>query len=203
MLRLENVSKSYGSIKVLENLSLKVENCSIVCITGRSGCGKSTLLKVIALIAKPDNGVLMIEGEDISKLNGTAIEMLRKKRIAYSFQEPLLIPYMTALENLTEVIEVRREKAIEMLSLLGLANRINHRPSKLSVGEKKRVDIARAILRESSILVADEPLSNLDPLTGAQVTELLKAHAKGGGTVIYSSVDPAEGKFADHVMTID
>jgi ABC-type lipoprotein export system ATPase subunit len=202
MIKLEGVSKSYGSIRVLENFSFDVEAGSSLCIVGRSGCGKSTLLKLVALIARPDRGSIVIEGRKVNGLNEAELEELRKEKIAYSFQEPLLIPYMTALENLTEIIGVQRERAVDMLSQLGLSDRLNHKPSKLSAGEKKRVDIARAVLRRSPVLVADEPLSNLDPSTGLKVMELLRAHAQNGGTVVYSSVEPSDAKFADSVINM-
>ena len=202
MIKVESVSKSYGSIKVLENFSFEVEAGKSICIVGRSGCGKSTLLKLVALIAMPDRGNIVIEGRKVNELNQAELEEFRRENVAYSFQEPLLIPYMTALENLTEVIGVQRERAVEALSQLGLSNRLNHRPSKLSTGEKKRVDIVRAVLKGSQVLVADEPLSNLDSSMGLKVMELLKAHAQNGGTVVYSSVEPSDAKFADKTITM-
>ena len=202
MIRLESIHKSYGSIRVLENVSISIETGRVLCILGRSGCGKSTLLKVIALIAKPDQGNLTIDGKNVTGQNEAKIEELRKEKIAYSFQEPLLIPYMTAIENLTEVIGIQKEKAVELLSQLGLSDRLNHKPSKLSVGEKKRLDIARALLKDSAVLIADEPLSNLDPTTGLKVMELLRMHAHKGGTVVYSSVEPSDAKFADSIINM-
>jgi ABC-type lipoprotein export system ATPase subunit len=202
MIKLEGVSKSYGSIKVLENFTFDAEAGSAVCIIGRSGCGKSTLLKLVALIARPDRGSITIEGRNVTGLNEAELEELRRETIAYSFQEPLLIPYMTALENLTEVIEVQSEKAVEVLSQLGLSNRLNHQPSKLSVGEKKRVDIARAVLKKSTLLVVDEPLSSLDPSASLKVMELLREHAQTGGIVVYSSVEPSDARFADRVINM-
>lgn len=202
MIRLEGVYKSYGSIRVLENFSFNLEAGKSLCIVGRSGCGKSTLLKVIALIAKPDQGNITIDGKNANEQNEAKLEKLRKEKIAYSFQEPLLIPYMTAIENLTEVTGTQKEKAVELLSQLGLSDRLNHKPSKLSAGEKKRVDIARALLKGSAVLVADEPLSNLDPTTGLKVMEMLRVHAQNGGTVVYSSVEPSDAKFADSIINM-
>jgi len=202
MIKLDRVSKSYGAIKILENISVNAEPGKSVCVVGRSGCGKSTLLKIIALIAKPDQGSIQIDGLEVTKLSEVALEKVRKEKIAYSFQEPLLIPYMTALENITEMANIGRDKAVEKLSYLGLSSRLYHKPSKLSVGEKKRVDIARAILREIPILIADEPLSNLDHSSGLKVMELLKEHTTNGGTVVFSSVEPSEAKFADNVITM-
>ncbi len=202
MISLEGIHKSYGSIKVLENFSFNLEAGKSICIMGRSGCGKSTLLKVIALIAKPDRGNIIIDGKNVDEQNEAELEELRKDKIAYSFQEPLLIPYMTALENLTEILGAEKEKAAEMLSQLGLSDRLSHKPSKLSAGEKKRVDIARALLKKSALLVADEPLSNLDPTTGVKVMELLRTYTQNGGTVVYSSVEPSDAKFADIIINM-
>jgi ABC-type lipoprotein export system ATPase subunit len=202
MIKLKGIFKSYGSIKVLEDFSLDIDAGSSVCLVGRSGCGKSTLLKVIALIARPDRGNVIIDGKRIKELNEAELEEIRKNKIAYSFQEPLLIPHMSALENLTEIIGAQRERAIEVLSQLGLSDRLNHRPAKLSAGEKKRVDIARAVLKGASLLIADEPLSNLDPSTGVEVMELLRAHSQNKGTVVYSSVEPSDARFADIMINM-
>lgn len=202
MIKLQDVSKSYGSIKVLENFAHDFEAGSIICILGRSGCGKSTLLKIIALITQPDQGKVTINDKSTAKLNAAELEELRRNNIAYSFQEPLLIPYLTALENLTWVIEVQNDEAVEALSQLGLSKRLDHQASKLSVGEQKRVDLARALLKKSKLLVADEPLSSLDPATGLKVMDLLKKHAQAGGTVVYSSVEPSDAKFADTVINM-
>jgi len=202
MLKLEGVYKSYGAIRVLENFSLDAEQAKSVCIVGRSGCGKSTLLKIIALIASPDKGQMWLNGTETSRLREAELDVFRRDNVAYSFQEPLLIPYMSALENLTEIVGVKKENAVELLSQLGLSERLGHMPSKLSVGEKKRVDVARALLRGSSLLVADEPLSNLDPSTGVRVMELLNRHARNGGMVVYSSVEPSDARFADFVVNM-
>ena len=202
MLKLEGVYKSYGAIRVLENFGLDTDRAKSVCIVGRSGCGKSTLLKIIALIASPDKGQMWLNGTETSRLSQAELDVLRRDNVAYSFQEPLLIPYMSALENLTDIVGAEKENAVELLSQLGLSERLDHMPSKLSVGEKKRVDVARALLKGSSLLVADEPLSNLDPSTGVRVMELLNGHAKNGGTVVYSSVEPYDARFADYTISM-
>jgi len=202
MIKLEGVYKSYGAIRVLENFSYEFEEAKAICIVGKSGCGKSTLLKIIALIAAPDKGLVLLNGREINGFDEWELDLVRKEKIAYSFQEPLLIPYMTTLENLTEILGAEKEKAVEMLSKLGLSDRLSHMPSKLSVGEKKRVDVARAVLKGSVLLVVDEPLSNLDPSMGLKVMELLKAHARNGGTVVYSAVEPSDARFADCVINM-
>lgn len=202
MIHLNGISKSYGAIKVLENVSLEIQKGTILAIIGHSGSGKSTLLKIVALITKPDTGVITIDGQQINGLTEGRVQEIMKTKVAYSFQEPLLIPYLTALENITAVLQVKSKDAIEVLSRLGLSERLNHRPSKLSGGEKKRVDIARAILRDRPLLVTDEPLSSLDPSSGLKVMTLLKEYTQNGGTLIYSSVDPANVKFADSTFSL-
>ena len=202
MITLESVYKSYGAIKVLEGVSLQIEPGKSLCILGKSGCGKSTVLKLIALMTRPDKGGLFIDGRDVTKMTETEIEAMRRGSIAYTFQEPLLIPYITALENITLVLGTPKDDAVDLLTHLGLGERLNQRPPRLSGGEKKRVDIARAILKGSSILVADEPLSNLDPDSGSKVIELLTRHASEGGVLVYSSVEPVQAKFADEVVAM-
>ena len=121
---------------------------------------------------------------------------MRRQKVSYTFQEPLLIPYISVLENITEVTGAAKDKAVEILTQLGLGERLSHRPGKLSGGEKKRVDVARAILRGMPILLADEPLSNLDPETGDKMMEVLKSHAEQGGTLVYSCVEPSDTKYS-------
>jgi ABC-type lipoprotein export system ATPase subunit len=202
-LRLENIYKSYGAIKVLEGIDLTIQKNKSVCVLGRSGCGKSTLLKVIALLTRPDSGKLYIDDRDITGMQQEELDILRSNLVAYSFQEPLLLPYLTAIENITVLLNVEEKKALEIINELGLGERAMHRPTKLSGGEKKRLDIARAILRNCPILVADEPLSNLDPDSASKVINLLKRHKERGGIVIYSSVDPSGAEYADNVVNME
>lgn len=202
-LTLDNIYKNYGAIRVLEGITLKIERGSSLCLLGRSGCGKSTLLKVISLLTKPDSGRVYFDGKDITSSQESEVEEIRRRFISYSFQEPLLMPYLTALENLTFVLGVEEDRAIDVLTELGLKERISHKPQKLSVGEKKRVDLSRAFLRDCPILIADEPLSNLDPDSGSKVMQLLDRHKEKGGIVAYSSVNPAEAEYADIVINLE
>jgi ABC-type lipoprotein export system ATPase subunit len=209
------VSKSYGAIKILENVNIRVEKGQTFCIIGPSGCGKSTLLKVMALITRADKGVVTINGTDIhnaSLTDNSQLDRIRSSVISYSFQESLLLPYLSALDNIVTVLSpIKKEEssgnhleneAKNMLSKLGLANRLQHYPSKLSVGEKKRVDLARALLKGSELLIADEPLSNLDPDIGNIVMDLLKERAQKGAAVVYSSVSPSDSRYADRTYSI-
>lgn len=202
MIELKDGYKNYGAIRAVEGVNLRVEDGKSLCLLGRSGCGKSTILKLIALITRLDSGRLLMNGKEVSSMTDAEMDRFREENIAYSFQEPLLIPYITALDNLTVITGTPKTKAAEMLISLGLGDRLNHKPPKLSGGEKKRVDVARAVLKGSPILVTDEPLSSVDPENGAKVMALLKAHADNGGIVIYSSVDPSQAKFADYVVSV-
>lgn len=211
-LSLEGIWKSYGAIKVLENVSLHIETGKSHCIIGRSGCGKSTLLKIIALMTRADRGNVVFDGININNPSGMEENQFRASAVSYSFQEPLLLPFLNALDNVVLVLgptSTRKDstrhledEARTMLSRLGLSKRLNHFPSGLSVGEKKRVDIARALVRDSKLLVADEPLSNLDPETGELVMELFKEYIRKGGTLVYSSVNQSESKYADEVFNL-
>ncbi len=202
MIELIDVWKSYGAVNVLKGATLIVEEGKPLCLLGKSGCGKSTLLKLMALITRPDKGKILFDGKDLAIMTDAEMNQSRREKISYTFQEPLLMPYLSALENVSELTGVPKVKAIEVLTRLGLGDRLNHRPSKLSGGEKKRVDIARAMLRCSPVMVADEPLSNLDSETGKNVMELLKERADGG-ILIYSSVEPTETKYASRVINME
>src|SRR5437016_8467616 len=207
MISLEGVTKSYGSLTVLENLMLSVARGESLCIAGPSGCGKSTLLKLIALISYPDAGSIFIDGKDASSERSSEREGFRNS-IGYSFQEPLLLPYLSAIENIVDVVSKptstvqRRKEAQQTLSQLGMLERAGHLPSKLSVGEKKRVDLARALYRNPTLLVADEPFSSLDPGTGRLVAKTLRDYVGRGGTLTYSSVDPRKQDIADRTLDL-
>lgn len=202
MIRLDGVHKSYGSTKVIEGLDLQIEEGRSICILGRSGCGKSTLLKLIALIARPDSGEVLVNERSVNAMSDAEMSEVRRKSIAYSFQEPLLIPYISALENATIMTGATKSRAMELLGLLGLSERLSYHPSQLSGGEKKRVDLARALLKGSPVLVADEPLSNLDPDIGSEAMELLLTHVEKGGSLVFSAVEPSQTKFAVQVVNM-
>jgi ABC-type multidrug transport system ATPase subunit len=205
LIELVDVYKSYGSVDVLEAISLKVEDGKIACVLGRSGCGKSTLLKIAALIMAPDRGRVSMSGLPDAAGNTTS-EGNPRMNIGYSFQEPLLMPYLNAVENVTLGASGRfrdiEPEARELLKNLGLSARFKHRPSKLSVGEKKRVDLARAFVRKPRLLVADEPFSNLDPNSASLVRGLLGELVDSGGTVLYSAVEPSHSTNADLVIKL-
>lgn len=178
-------------------------------MVGPSGCGKSTLLRVMALLLPPDSGSIEFEGNLVDCKDVGTIQRLRH-RISFSFQEPLLLPYMTTLQNLVDVLSFAHnshdpyleERSVETLSGLGLSERLQYMPPHLSVGEKKRADIARALVRQCDLLLADEPFSNLDPHSKELVQLQLKESAARGGSVVYTSVDPVDGIYADVVHSL-
>ena len=180
MIKIEHVSKSYGDIKAIDDVSLKIDDGEIFGIVGYSGAGKSTLLRTINQLEKVDEGVIDIDGVDITKLD---IKALRKKRrkIGMIFQHFDLLWSKTVLDNIAfplELIKVdkktRREKAKEVAKRVGLEDKLDVYPSTLSGGQKQRVAIARALISEPNILLSDEATSALDPKTTDDILELLK-----------------------------
>jgi ABC-type multidrug transport system ATPase subunit len=203
LIQADRISKSYGAVQALKEISFEVPSGSSCCLLGRSGCGKSTALKIAALIAQPDNGTISIDGVVVNSDHGP--DTLQGGRsIGYSFQEPLLLPFLSALENavLPDSTPGSERVAKDLLSRLGLSERISHAPSKLSVGEKKRVDIARALLSKPKVLIADEPFSSLDPDSRAQVSGLFDEFVQGGGTLLYSAVDRSHSTWAKAVIDL-
>jgi putative ABC transport system ATP-binding protein len=185
IVRTRDVAKEYNLgghiVKALASVSLDVERGEYVSILGPSGSGKSTLFNVIGGLDKPDRGSVYINEVDIAQLTPSELAYLRCRTIGYIFQTFNLITVRTALENVTlpmlfagKTSEEADEKAIELLTRVGLGDRLHHRPNELSGGQQQRVAIARALANEPSILLADEPTGNLDLKTGKEIIELLK-----------------------------
>lgn len=186
ILVLENVSKSYQTkvekIDILKNINLSVKKGDFLSIIGRSGSGKSTLLNIMGLLDKNDSGKIYIDGIDISNIDDTVKNKIKNEKLGFVFQFHFLLPEFTALENvmLPALInayskkEEIKNRAIELLEMVGLKERIFHKPSQLSGGEKQRVAIARALINNPDILLADEPTGNLDEETSDGIFEILK-----------------------------
>jgi lipoprotein-releasing system ATP-binding protein len=169
MLKAENITKSYQSLKVLKGVSLTIEAGEIVAIVGASGAGKSTLLHILGTLDKPDSGSVRVEKTEVFRLKGNELAQFRNKEIGFVFQFHNLLPEFTALENvcmpayLGKINEKQAQsRAKELLDFLGLKDRLNHLPSQLSGGEQQRVSIARALINQPKIIFADEPSGNLD-----------------------------------------
>lgn len=186
ILVLENVSKSYQTkvekIDILKDINLSVKKGDFLSIIGRSGSGKSTLLNIMGLLDKNDSGKIYIDGIDISNIDDTVKNKIKNEKLGFVFQFHFLLPEFTALENvmLPALInayskkEEIKNRAIELLEMVGLKERIFHKPSQLSGGEKQRVAIARALINKPAILLADEPTGNLDEETSDGIFEILK-----------------------------
>lgn len=209
---MHNVSKIYGeghiAVKALENVHLHVEPKEVVLIMGPSGSGKTTLLTIAGGLLKPTEGEVTVNGLEITKLSEGRLPLVRRKRIGFIFQNFNLFESLSALENVELVLRVSgiggrqsREKATRLLTDLGLGERLNFRPNKLSGGEKQRVSIARALANDPQVILADEPTANLDSKNGRQVMELLRKVAKEEGrAVVIVSHDDRIRDIADRVL---
>lgn len=169
MIEIQDIRKSFGKVQVLKGIDETIQSSEIVSIVGPSGAGKTTLLQLIGTLSKPDSGKILIDGVDIFRQNDKQLSAFRNKKLGFVFQFHQLLPEFTALENTcipafiggTGKKEAIR-KAQDLLTYLGLAERIHHKPSELSGGEQQRVAIARALINSPGLLLADEPSGNLD-----------------------------------------
>lgn len=194
MLDLRNVSKVYGKgtaqVTALRRVSLKVGNGDFIAVTGPSGSGKSTLLNLIGGLDRISSGEVVLDGERIDTLDEGGFVSIRRKKIAYVFQQYHLVPSLTARENVLLPLMFHgtsrgdEKRADEVLARVGLAKRANHRPSELSGGEQQRVAIARALVNSCSLILADEPTGNLDQTTGREILTLFDQLSADGYTLI-------------------
>lgn len=169
MITVEGITKSFGSLKVLKGINLHVEKGEIISIVGASGAGKTTLLQIIGTLDKADSGTVHINGQKLNSLRDSQLSDFRNKNIGFVFQFHQLLPEFTALENVmipALIGKVKdsqaKQKAKELLEMLGLADRLGHKPNELSGGEKQRVAVARALINNPAIILADEPSGSLD-----------------------------------------
>lgn len=179
MIQLENITKSFGSLQVLRGIDLQIEKGEVVSIVGPSGAGKTTLLQIMGTLDAPDTGMVRIDGTEVGRMKEKELSAFRNRRIGFVFQFHQLLPEFTALENVMIPALIaglgRREaqsSALEMLNLLGLADRASHKPSELSGGEKQRVAVARALINHPAVVLADEPSGSLDTHNKAELHQL-------------------------------
>ena len=191
-------------VHALRGVDLTVERGSFVAVMGPSGSGKSTLLHLIGALDTPTSGSLAIGGRSLEGLDDRALTELRRDRIGFVFQFFNLLPTLSAQENVALPALIAGERAparaAELLRLVGLSDRADHLPSQLSGGEQQRVSIARALLREPDLVLADEPTGNLDTKSGATVLELLRRVADEGQTVVVVTHAPSAASLADRVV---
>ena len=169
MIKADHIKKSFGTLVVLKDICFQADAAEVVSIVGASGAGKSTLLHILGTLSKPDSGQVIIDGTDVLSLSDKELARFRNTRVGFVFQAHHLLPEFTAIENVMIPALIagksRREAssgALELLSQLGLSDRVNHKPSELSGGEQQRVAIARALVNRPAVLFADEPSGNLD-----------------------------------------
>jgi len=169
MLQAKGIQKSYGNLQILKGVDLEVKKAEIVTIIGASGAGKSTLLHIIGTLDRPDKGIVLLNNIDVNSLSSKKLSAFRNEQIGFIFQFHHLLPEFTAMENICIPAFIakrgKREaeyKAMELLELLGLRERANHKPNQLSGGEQQRIAVARAMVNNPAIILADEPSGNLD-----------------------------------------
>lgn len=210
MIEVKDIHKSFGTLEVLKGVNLRVKQGEIVVIVGKSGAGKTTLLQLIGTLDRPTNGQVLIDGTDVFTLNDTQLAAFRNKHIGFIFQFHQLLPEFTALENVCIPAMIAREKesdykarAKQLLTDLGLADRIEHKPNELSGGEKQRVAAARALMMQPSIILADEPTGSLDEKNKRELSELLlHLRAQYGQTILLVTHDKDLAAMADRVIEI-
>ncbi len=179
MIEVNSLEKSYGTLKVLKGIDLKIPDSSVATIVGASGAGKSTLLHIIGTLDKPDGGTVQIDGTDLYKLSDKELADYRNRHIGFVFQFHHLLPEFTAEENVAlpamiagTTKEQALKRAAELLDFLKLKDRLTHKPSELSGGEQQRVAVARALINNPKLILADEPSGNLDTQNARQLHQL-------------------------------
>jgi putative ABC transport system ATP-binding protein len=198
---LERVEKDYGSsdapLQVLKGIDLSIGKGEFAAIVGASGSGKTTLMNILGCLDRPTRGSYALEGERVSSLGDAELSRVRNRRIGFVFQSFNLIAQLTVVENVEVPLfygrvarRERRRRAVAMLDAVGLSHRLTHRPTQLSGGECQRVAVARALVNEPSLLLADEPTGNLDSKNGAEVMRLFHALHEQGRTIVLVTHNP-------------
>lgn len=179
MIEIRNVEKSYGDLHVLKDISLTIENSKVVTIVGPSGAGKSTLLHLLGTLDRPDSGEIIIDGTKLTSLNDNQLSEFRNQHIGFVYQFHHLLPEFTAAENvaLPAMISGKSRKeallrAVELLDYLKLKDRVDHKPNEMSGGEQQRVAVARALMNNPELILADEPSGNLDTNNAKKLHQL-------------------------------
>lgn len=207
IIRVENLSKIYDSdTRALDALTVSLKKGDWTSIMGPSGSGKTTLLNIIGCLDSPSNGSIFINGTEVTQLNQNELTCFRRENIGLIFQQYHLVPYLTALENVMMAQYyhsiVDESEAVEALKRVGLGHRLDHIPSHLSGGEQQRVCIARALINEPEILLADEPTGNLDQKNGKTVLDLIKKLYSEGHTIVLVTHNPEIGNLGDRLIEL-
>ena len=210
MIEVKNIHKSFGTLEVLKGVNLTVKKGEIVSIIGKSGAGKTTLLQIIGTLDKPDSGSVMIDGVDVFALKEKELADFRNRHIGFIFQFHQLLPEFTTLENVMMPGMIARmdekeaeQRAIKLLTELGMVERLTHKPSQLSGGEKQRVAAARAMMMSPNVILADEPSGSLDENNKKELHKLLlQMREQYGQTIIIVTHDKELAEISDRVIEI-
>ena len=210
MIEVKNIHKSFGTLEVLKGVDLTVEKGEIVSIIGKSGAGKTTLLQIIGTLDNPDTGHVLIDGVDVFALREKELADFRNRHIGFIFQFHQLLPEFTTLENVMMPAMIARmpekeahQRALQLLTELGMAERLTHKPNQLSGGEKQRVAAARAMMMSPDVILADEPSGSLDESNKKELHKLLlQMREKYGQTIIIVTHDKELAEISDRVIEI-
>jgi lipoprotein-releasing system ATP-binding protein len=210
MLKATGIKKSYGSLPILKGVDFEVQKGEIVSIIGASGAGKSTLLHILGTLDKPDAGTVTINGTKIDKLSGELVSVFRNQNIGFVFQFHHLLPEFTAIENICIPAFIAKKnkkeaeaKALELLDLLGLKGRAHHKPNELSGGEQQRIAVARALINDPTVILADEPSGNLDSANAALLHQFfITLRDNFNQTFIIVTHNEDLAKISDRVVTM-
>ncbi|MCX6301214.1 MAG: ABC transporter ATP-binding protein [Bacteroidia bacterium] len=210
MIRTAGITKSYGDLKVLKGIDIEIRDKEVVAIVGASGAGKTTLLQIIGTLDKPDSGTIFYNGTDISRMKGRPLSSFRNSNIGFVFQFHQLLPEFTALENVCipafiagKTKAEAEAKAAELLGFLNLSDRLEHKPSELSGGEQQRVAVARALVNNPSVILADEPSGNLDSENKNELHKLFfRLRDTFGQTIVIVTHDRHLADMSDRILQI-
>jgi putative ABC transport system ATP-binding protein len=214
IIRTINISKVYGmgdaQVKALDGVSLQINENEFVAIMGPSGSGKSTMMNILGCLDRPTSGRYILSGEDVSDMNKTELAIIRNKRIGFVFQSYNLLPRTSAVENVMLPLLYsrnghipegqQRDKALQVLETVGLADRVNHQPQELSGGQAQRVAIARALVNDPTIILADEPTGNLDTKSGEEIMQVLSELHCQGSTIVMVTHEDEIAAYAQRVI---
>lgn len=210
MIRTTGITKSYGDLKVLKGINIEIKDKEVVSIVGASGAGKTTLLQIIGTLDRPDTGTIFYNGTDTGRLKGKALASFRNRHIGFVFQFHQLLPEFTALENVCipafisgKNRSAAESRAKEILGFLNLSDRLEHKPSELSGGEQQRVAVARALINDPSVILADEPSGNLDSENKNELHKMFfRLRDAFGQTFIIVTHDRQLADMSDRILQI-
>lgn len=208
MITIKDITKSFGSLQVLKGIDLHIAKGEIVSIVGPSGAGKTTLLQIIGTLDKPDSGNIIVDGIDVGKLSTAKLSDFRNRHLGFVFQFHQLLPEFTALENIMipafiagKGTKEAKERAMELLAFMGLEDRALHKPNELSGGEKQRVAVARALVNNPAVILADEPSGSLDSKNKAELHQLFfDLRDKYGQTFVIVTHDEGLASITDRTI---